>query len=157
MIKEKINQKASAEADNREEHLIGIIPDAYRKKAFGRKDNFNITVTTNRMIFILLAGGGDKTSDLSDENLTAKTREEILSGNKKNFVFDRGEIKSVTFTPAHRYVDCCQKVIEMDGELEITANDTRHVFKVPAQRTTIAKNILKKSWLVPLLDIIKPK
>ncbi|MFH0847499.1 MAG: hypothetical protein V1894_05560 [Chloroflexota bacterium] len=155
MAQGKVNQVSPAEAETQEELLLGVIPSVYRRKGF-RKGYFDIVVTTKRMIFVLTPEEGDKTPALPSEKLVGKTTEAILSLNKRNFVVDKDEVKSITFVPGNCYVDCCRKTIETEGELEIVTRESKYSLNVPLRRTTIVNKILGKSWLLPL-SLIKIK
>lgn len=84
----------------------------------------------------------------------AKPTAEITAENKRNIVLEKDQLRSVKYTPGHSYVDCCRKVQEIDGDLEIVTAKTKYSLNVPFRRTTVARDILSKAD-ISSLEIIK--
>ena len=152
MIQEKVINATSSGAEARE-ILIGVIPDVIRTRLWLGKDQFNVVATTKRMLFIPLQPlpGGYKTL----ERYVGRPTEEILAENKKSISIEKSEIKSVQYQEGHSYVDCCRKVQELEGELEIHTSRGKYTFSIPFRRNITAKDVLEKAKL-PSLEIIKP-
>ncbi len=160
MIQEKIKEEAGIQPEVQEEHLVGVIPDVYKSKIFGGKEAYDLVITTKRFIFALLPGQGNKPYvsrlSMAPEKYASKTTGEILFENKRNFVVDREQIKSLTFNPGKSYVDCCRKYVEVDGELEIATPKVKYTLGVPFRRVNIAKNVLAKVAIAELV-LVKPE
>ena len=148
MIQEKTVQHPASG-----EQLVGVIPDVVRTRNWLGTDQFNVIVTTERMLFIPLrpVPGGYKAL----EKYIGLPAEEILAENKKSIAIEKGEIKSVDYKEGSSYVDCCRKVMELDGELEIHTSKGKYTLTVPFRRNNIAKDVLEKAGL-PSLKIVKP-
>ncbi len=146
MIQGKIDETGTfSPATTQEERFIVVIPDAYRGKGFGGKEQFNIIITGARVTFALIKPEGGYSRS---EKYATKPAEEILAENKRNFSIERPQIKSVKFTSGHSYTDCCRKLQGIDGELEITAPKARYHFYVPFRRNTIARDVLSRAKLI---------
>ena len=156
MIQEKERQSTPEEMAGQGERLLGVIPDVYKSNFFGVKTPFDIIITSKRMIFVVQpANSWPATGRLtSAEKYVGKTTAGILSENKKNRVIDKEQIKSVNFKLGKSYIDCCRKLVEVDGEVEVSLPETRHVFSVQFRRQSIAKNLLTRAGL-PSLKIVQ--
>jgi hypothetical protein len=146
MAQAKINQAGVVSPPNtREERFIGVIPDVYRGKGLGGKEQFNVIVTSQHITFTLIKASPNGVP--ATRSYGSKSTAEILAENKKNFSIEREQIKSFRFTPGHSYTDCCRKLQEIDGELEIAAPKARYSFYVPFRRNNIAIDVLSKAEL----------
>ncbi len=150
MIQEKIRQ-IHTEIIDREEHFLGVIPDVYRSNFFGVKTPYDIIVTSRRMLFISLQPEKGNLPSFaarrSPEEYADKTTAEILAENKKNRVIEKEQIKSASFKLGKSYIDCCRKLMEVDGEVEVGLPETKYVFSVPFRRQSIARNLLERAGL----------
>jgi hypothetical protein len=146
MAQTKINQTGVfSSPDTPEEHFIGVIPDVYRGKGLGGKEQYNVIVTSKSVIFALIKASPNGVP--ATRSYGSKSTGEILAENKRNFSIEREQIKSFRFTPGHSYTDCCRKLQEIDGELEIAAPKARYSFYVPFRRNNIAIDVLSKADL----------
>ncbi len=154
MARNKVIEKAApGSRDSAEERVIGIIPDIYREKALGGKEQFNLIITDRSLIFALIRPEG---GNIPAASYAKKSAAAVLAENKKNFVIEREKLKSVSYRAGHSYTDCCRKLQEIDGELEIVAPDKKRRFYVPFRRNNIAKDLLVESGLVAPGSIVTP-
>ena len=133
----------TATPETGEDRFIGLIPDVYRGKAFGGKEQYNVIITSKHIIFALIQAPPGKPA--TTFVYAKKSIAEILAESKKNFSVERNLLKTFKFTPGHSYTDCCRKLQEIDGELEISTNKTRYSFYMPFRRTQIAKDVFARA------------
>jgi hypothetical protein len=146
MVQAKTNQiGVFSPSSTQEEHFIAVIPDVYRGKGLGGKEQYNVIVTSKSVTFALIKASPNGVP--ATRSYGSKSTGEILAENKKNFSIEREQIKSFRFTPGHSYTDCCRKLQEIDGELEIAAPKARYSFYVPFRRNNIAIDVLSKAEL----------
>jgi hypothetical protein len=133
----------TATPETGEDHFIGVIPDVYRGRGLGGKEQYNIIVTGKHIIFAFIQASPGKPATTS--GYAKKSTAEILAESKKNFSVERVELKTFKFTLGHSYTDCCRKLQEIDGELEFNTNKARYSFYVPFRRTQIAKDVFARA------------
>lgn len=145
MAQTKINPVQFEESTGTgKEHLIGIIPDIYRERGLGGKELFNVIVSDRSITFALITSA---VTGPAAKIYAGKTTEEVLAENKKNFSVERNRMKSFSFKPGHSYTDCCRKLQEIDGELEIVTPKSKYSFYVPFRRNDIARDVLERAGL----------
>jgi hypothetical protein len=136
---------AIVEAPDNKAHFIGLIPDVYREKGLGGREQYNVIVSYKTITFALIKS--EANTGPAAKIYAGKTTEEVLAENKRNFSVERGQMKSFKFIPGHSYTDCCRKLQEIDGELEIVAPKAKYSFYVPFRRNDIAKSVLERAGL----------
>lgn len=126
------------------EHTIGIMPEIYRGKGFGGKEQYNVIVSDRSITFALIT---PTVTGPAAKIYSGKSTASIVAENKKNFSIERETMKSFNFKPGHSYADCCGKLQEIDGELGIVTPKNKYSFSVPFRRTDIAKDVLERAGL----------
>jgi hypothetical protein len=132
------------EATVKEERYTGVVPEVY--KGIG-KEQYNLVLTTKRIIFAFIKPRKDFIAPPSPDRYAARTSEEIRAEDKKNVVIDRDKVKSFEFAVGESYINCCNKLMEIDGQLHIQA-DKKYDFYVPYRRDAIARNVFGKAELI---------
>ena len=133
------------EAPDNKTHFIGIIPDIYREKGLGGKERYNVIVSDRSITFALIKPAAN--TGPAAKIYAGKSTADILAENKKNFSIARDQMKSFKFTPGHSYTDCCRKLQEIDGEMEIVTPKAKYSFYVPFRRNDIARDVLERAGL----------
>jgi len=144
MAQTKINPVQVEEPTGTKEHIIGIIPEIYRGKGFGGKEQYNVIVSDSSITFALITPA---VTGPAAKIYNGKSTAAILAENKRNFSVERDTMKSFSFKPGHSYTDCCGKLQEIDGELGIVTPKNKYSFYVPFRRTDIAKDVMERAGL----------
>ena len=135
-------QTEKLEKSSGEEHLVGIISDASRRKRVFRVETFDIIVTDRRLIFVVMPTAGGY------QHLYGEVpHSRILAEDERNFSIERSQVKAVRLTEGRVYVDCCRKRQEENGSLEIDATDKSYTFSLPHLAALRAKQILQGTGL----------
>ena len=144
MAQTKVNPIGTQEPTTGTEHQIGILLEIYKVKGLGGKEQYNVVVTDRSITFALITPA---VTGPAAKIYAKKSTSEILAENKKNFSVNREEMKSFSFKPGHSYMDCCRKLQEIDGELNIVTAKSKYTFSVPFRRTDVAKDVLERAGL----------
>jgi hypothetical protein len=137
-----VNVTSPAKPDSTEEHIIGVIPTAYKWTILGAKQWFDIIVTDRRLVFALLKDNFSYRDDYSGRRM-----DEILAENKKNIPIEIGRIKSFKYVPGRGINELCGKYQEIDGQINIRTPEAKYFFYVPYRYDRVAREMLTKTGL----------
>ena len=110
-----------------EERLVGVIHGLTRRRGLSKR-NFSIRVTDGYLLLV-------------SEVKEAKKDEEPVRINLS-------KVKSVSLDPGRSYRDCCDKLQEENGSLEIVTADKKYSFSLSPAYAGKALEVFRKARLI---------